>query len=452
MPGLFTTLTTAADTLDVCQKILSTIGNNISNSSTPGYAKQRITTVPLAFDPQAGLAGGVTASQLQSSRNEYAESAVWRNGQAAGRSEQLSSELQAIEPLFDVTGDGGVPAALNKFFASVSSWTLAPNDTVARQAVLDQADQLAQRFNENATGLANASQALDERIRGGTDAVNQLTAEIGTLNTELRNQAQSRSNPALDAQLHSALESLSECVDFTALKQSDGSFVVLLGGGVPLAMGDQTYAISADTSGGTATIRDAQGNDITADLTGGKLGALVTMKNDLLPDYTSRLNALAASVADGVNNVLAAGIVPSGNAGAPLFSYNLASDAAFTLGTTGITADQLAAALPGASGGNGNALNLVALGSANQSNGMTFTQSYAEVAARVGQAASGAEQDSQTQNDLLVQARSMRDQISTVSLNEEAALLMQYQRAYQATARLITTLDNLTGDTINMMQ
>ena len=143
MPGLFTTLASAANSLGVYSKVLETTSNNINNSSTPGYAKQRMFTQAQAFDPARGLPGGTTAGDLESSREVHAESAVWRNTFAFSSSSQISTELINIEPLFDVTGDGGVPASLNHFFSAVSSWSLAPNDSVARTTVLNRASQAA---------------------------------------------------------------------------------------------------------------------------------------------------------------------------------------------------------------------------------------------------------------------------------------------------------------------
>jgi flagellar hook-associated protein 1 FlgK len=83
---------------------------------------------------------------------------------------------------------------------------------------------------------------------------------------------------------------------------------------------------------------------------------------------------------------------------------------------------------------------------------MTFIQAYGSLASEVGQAVQQATNNQTTQNDLLIQARAMRSAISDVSLDEEATRLMTYQRAYEATAKLVTTLDSLTQTTINMFR
>ena len=113
---------------------------------------------------------------------------------------------------------------------------------------------------------------------------------------------------------------------------------------------------------------------------------------------------------------------------------------------------EVTATLPGAPGGNGNALNLAALDDAPQAGGMTFTQSYASLASQVGQSLNSATEDRQTQQDLLDQARTTRSNAESVSLDEEATQMIEYQRAYQATARVVTILNDLTETVMNMLE
>jgi len=452
MPGLFSALTTSANTLDVYEQVFQSISDNIENANTPGYAKQQLSPVPMPFDPAAGLSGGVAPGQLESSRNQYAESMVESDNSAWGYSNELSSQLSSIQPLFDVTGDSGLPNALNQFFQSFSALSVTPNDTVARSTVLNYAEQLAQQFNGMATGLTNASTAVNSALENDTGAINTLTSQLAALNQQIQNNG-GQANTATDAAMYNDLESLSQYTDFTALHQSDGTVTVLMGNQTPVVMGNQSYAISAQTDDtGTVSIEDSNGNDVTSELTGGSLKALVDMNNTNLPEYLGQLNQLAAGVADSVNGVLAAGVDENGDPGAPLFSYDSSDDAAFSIQFTGMTTDQLAAATADAPGGNGNAIALNQLGTSSEIDGMTFMQFYGQLADQVGTDVQTSQNNATTQQDLLTQARSARSNISSVSLDEEAAELIEYQNAYQATAQLVTTLDSLTQTTTQMLQ
>ena len=452
MPGLFNTLTTAADALGVFSQALNTVGNNVENSGTPGYARQDFTAVAQPFDLRMGLQGGVAAGEVQNSRDEYAEQAVWADQQAFGEADQSVTELTGIQPLFDVTGASGIPAALDGLFQSFSALSVSPNDAVARNNVLSSATELTQQFNSAVTGLGNASLSLNQKIASAAATINGLTQQIAQLNTQIDSDPQNASDPSVDASLHNALESLAEYANVTVLRQPGGSVTVLLDGQTPLVMGDRQYAIQASSASGAAVVQDASGKDVTAQVTGGRLAAMINIKNTVLPGYCNSLNQLAAGISDQVNNALLNGVDQSGNQGAQLFRYNSLSDAAATFQVTGITTDQLAAALPSAPGGNGNALNLAALANSPQVGGMTFTQYYSSLASQVGQSLDTATEDQTTQQDLLDQARTTRSDTEGVSLDTEAIKMLEYQRAYQATSHMVTMLNDLTQSLMDMLQ
>src|SRR4249919_504956 len=103
MSNLLASLVSSADTLEAYGRVLEATQNNVSNASTPGYAKQRIDLYTLPFDPEGGATGGVRAGQLQSTRNEYAEQAVRHQSTGLGYERQLSDSLTVLQTNFDIT-------------------------------------------------------------------------------------------------------------------------------------------------------------------------------------------------------------------------------------------------------------------------------------------------------------------------------------------------------------
>ena len=131
-----------------------------------------------------------------------------------------------------------------------------------------------------------------------------------------------------------------------------------------------------------------------------------------------------------MNGTLSQGIDENGTAPATdLFTYNATTGAAITLAVNPLTPDQLAAALPGATGGNGNALAVASLANAKTTNGYAFAQFYGTIGGQVGSDLAFAKNDASTQQSLLNQAQTLRQQMSGVSLNEEAENLMEFQRS-----------------------
>ena len=218
-----------------------------------------------------------------------------------------------------------------------------------------------------------------------------------------------------------------------------------------------------------AYIHDSAARDVTGQFTGGRLGALLDMHNRALAAFLGdgtqpgEINRLAQTFADRVNAILTAGNVSDGpppQTGVPLFTYDTtnATRAAASLALDpAITADQLAAIDPGPPyASNGTALKLVALANpqnaADKIDTFSYIEFYGNLAAGVGRELSRASDQQDSQKQLVAQARSLRQQISGVSLDEQAVRLIEFQRAYQANAKLVTVLADMTLTAVNLLR
>ena len=320
--------------------------------------------------------------------------------------------------------------------------------------MLAAAGQAATAFNQNAIGIQQASSNLNNETNSTVANINQIASDIAAINQQYRSNSQATQDAGLDARLNSDLESLSQLVNYTAIKTSDGSTSIFVGGQTPLVQADQTYALSADLSHPQTAILDSQGNDVTAQLTaaGGSLGAILQEKNVTLPGYLGSLNNLAQGFADQVNTALGQGVDLNGNPPATnLFNYNAAQGVAFTFSVTNITGSQIAAASAGAPGGNGNAIAIAQLANQASLNGFTFTQAYGNLGGQVGRDVAAAQQNQTAQQGLLSQAQQARATASGVDLNAEASKILQFQQSYQAIGKVVTVLNTLTDTIMNMM-
>jgi flagellar hook-associated protein 1 FlgK len=475
MSNLLTMLLNSASTLDTYGRVLDTAQNNVANASTAGYAKQSMDLYALPFDPNSGSTGGVRAGELVSSRNEYAEQSVRAQTSSLGQQQQMVSSLTSVQSVFDISGNQGIPKALNDLFQSFSAWATSPNSQATSQTVIQRATEVAQSFAQAANALGSQAHDTEQQIRQNVDQVNQLVGQLQGYNKLAM--AGNRGDAGLDAQVHATLENLSGLVDFTAANQADGTVTVMLNGNQLLLAADKQYQISfaltqSDTppptypnSPATAHIKSSDGNDITSKTTGGQLGALLNVRNTVLSSYIGDayqpgdLNTMARQFADRVNQVLSSGTTSDGQAGVALFTYDSTNDTAVASSLTvdsNVTPAQLVAADPGPPAvSNGIPLALsqltTPLQDADKIDGLSYTEFYGGLASRVGGQLKNSTNSQEVQQSLLAQAKNLRQQVSGVSLDEEAAILIEFQRAYQANSKFMTVLDQLTQTTIDLI-
>jgi len=389
-----------------------------------------------------------------------------------GEYQQLQASLTPLQTAFDVSSSSAIPSALNQLFQSFSNWSAQPNDATAQANVISAAQQTAAAFQQTAAQLTTIRSATEATMRSTVAQINQDAAQIQAYNVAVSKEG--GSNASLDSQLYSALEDLSSLTDVQVIPGNGSTVTVLLGGQTPLVIGEQMNAlqVQSNTSAGgnsppNVSIVDSTNKDVTSLVTSGSLYGLLTVRNSLIPSLAGGgqqvgdLNTLAKGLADAVNNVLAQGSTtstPPYQAGAPMFTYNSTSPtgvAASLSVNPALTPGQLAAADPGPPVvSNGTALKLAGLDNATggQINGLSFTQYFSTLVSRVGTAASNANTAASAQAQLVTQAKNLRQQISGVSIDDEAVNLIQLQSSYQAVSKVVTIVDQLTQTLMNMVQ
>jgi flagellar hook-associated protein 1 len=470
MGNLFTALNSAGQALEAFQRAIDVTQGNVTNANTPGYVKQ--VAEMQTIDPGSSTQIGGIMEQTKDTRSQFAETAVQQQVSLLGEFQQLQASLTPLQTAFDVSSSSAIPSALNQLFQSFSNWSTQPNDATAQANVINAAQQTATAFQQTAAQLSSISGSTDATLRSTVAQINQDAAKIQAYNVAVSEQG--GSNASLDSQLYSTLEDLSSLADVQVIPGNGSSVTVLLGGQTPLVIGDQLNALQVQSVASNAqngppnvSIVDSTNKDVTAGITSGSLYGLLTVRNSLIPSLAGGgqqvgdLNTLAKGVADAVNNLLAQGSTtpsPPYQTGVPLFTYDSTSpaDVAASLSLNpAVTPSQLAATDPGPPPvSNGIALKLAGLNNATggQINGLSFTQYFGSLVSRVGNAASDANTSASAQAQLVTQAKNLRQQISGVSMDEEAVNLVQLQSSYQAVSKVVNIVDQLTQALMNMVQ
>lgn len=455
MASLSSALSVAVQSLNAASGALQITNNNIANANTPGYTEEMPVLLEAApiEDGSLSVGTGVEFEGYQSVRDELLQTQINQETTAQGGANAQLSSLQAIEPTF-TTSTSDIGTEMSALFSSISSLSTDPTSASSRQAVLTAGSNLATAFNTASNTLTSQQTGLNTQVTQDVSQINELTKQIAALNPQIAEAtASGQESGTLQDQQDELVLKLSALTNVSVTQSPTGE-TVTTGNGTALVAGSQSFALQTATGsdGTTVQVEDQSGNNITLQLTGGDLGGTIQTRDTTIPGLLTQLNTLANQFATAMNAAQAEGYDQNGTAGAALFSSG-ASGVAITAGNiTMATSDPaaIAASSDGTSGSNGNLANLTAVQTTALPSGQTPTDSYASLVYQVGSLTSNANAESTATAASLVQLNDQLSSVSGVSIDQESANLITYQQAYEAAARVVTTIQALFTVTMSM--
>jgi flagellar hook-associated protein 1 len=456
MSDLFTMLGIAARALDAQRFGLDVTGQNIANVNTPGYTRRSIDLAEVPpLDPQSP-GGGVDVLGVRSARAPLIEARLRFEQPATAREQTIADHLAIVETGLGNAGTS-LDALLTRFYNTYGALAQDPTSATARQQVVTEAQTLTRAFNDVAGRLGTAQRNADTELRASVSQVNELADQLADLNTAIIGAGEDHDVSALRDQQSLALGKLAQLIDIGVVQRQDGGIDVTIGNGRALVVGGQSYGLTATstTAQGFASIfssgADVQTN-ITSEITGGQIGGLIQVRDVLVSNYANQLDQLAYAVATDVNTLARSGYDVNGTAGTDFFVQPAATAGAARLMavSSAVASDPrlvVAAAVP-TPGNNDIAKSIAALqGVAIAGTATTPIDAWGNLLYRVATDSHTASQLQASHLDVQQQLEQLRNQISGVSLDEEAAMLIRFQRAYEANARFFSVV----GDTLDQL-
>lgn len=465
--GLFGTLGLAARSLQTQQAGIEVSGHNLANVNNPAYSRQRLdidatTPVPTFLGPQGTGAEATAIQQVRSAlvdmriQAETSVTGYWEAQQVALQYAQasLGQEISTVASLDDTSAQQGIAEGLAELFNAFQSLSLQPTSLAERQALLMKASTLADQFNQVAARLDALTAGLDDALATDVAKVNELLAGVADLNDQIITAELNSGAVANDLRdlRQAKIEELAKLVNVDAVAQSDGGINISIGGVLMVSDKNVLDTLEVyDAGSGQMLVRAATaGTTITP--TGGSMAGTIDVRDGAVAQLAGDMDALAALLVSEVNTAHAAGFSLTGSTGADFFTGTDAGTIAVNSALLDDPSLIQASGTSGAVGDNAVALALAQLATkthASLSN-QTFGQSFGQTVAAVGQSlatANGQLADQQIVQQLLLQQRSS---ISGVSIDEEMANLTIFQRAYQASARLMTVVDEMLETLVNL--
>lgn len=431
---------------------INVTNTNVANSETEGYTRQKAV---LQTDND-----GVDVTTVKRIYSSFLTTRLQLAIQNLGTLDAKQESLSSVEVVFNESDASGLSSALSDFWNSWADLVNDPSDSSARSILASHADTLATTLNTMSSDLSDIQDSLDDTVADTVSSVNQLVTQIAAMN---QNVAQSEaagldSNADKDS-LNSLVTDLSELIGISTYYDDTGRISITLENGKPLLEGTTTWSLSTAThsatglqdvtwvaEGGTETV-------ISDDISAGKLSGYLEVRDGTIPSCQAELDTLAAAIISQVNAQHTTGFNLAGETGISFFTGSSASDIAVNTDILN-DSDKIAASatLDGIPDDGTVASAIVDLQDTPLLNSGTSTLSdyYAALVGKVGSTVSSATAEYEAQTSVVTACQTQQDSVSAVSLDEELVNLTLYQNAYEAAAKIMTTLDELMQTVINM--
>ena len=455
MGGLSGTLGIAINALMADQGSLEVTANNIANANTPGYTREQA----ILAEQQPVQIGnllfgeGVVLQSIQSIRDPVLELRIQQENQIQGQLGSFIGGANQIQALFNETQGVGLESVISQFFNSFQALSTDPTSLPLRQGVLSAAQSLVDAFHQASASLQQIQTGLDQTVTQDVTQVNLLASEIAKVNAQISSaRVSGQSAGALIDQRTQLVNQLSNLIGLNITNNESGTYTISTENGTPLVVGVQSFTLQTqmDPASGTQHVYFNQ-NDITSTITEGALGGTLQVRDQTVPSVLNSLDTLAASIVSSVNAQHSAGYDLSGNPGGNFFTpLTGTAGAATQISLTVTNPAQIAASSDGTPGSNGNALALASIENQPIVSGQTATDFYAGMVNNIGSQVSFADSRQQAESALILQLQNQLNSVSGVSIDQEAANLVMFQQAYEASAKVVSIVSQLMQTTINM--
>lgn len=495
-------LNIGVNALEAMQQAQSVVSNNISNANTPGYVQETAVLQEGAPFPPAGdqmIAGQISQGSEVGSVSRQTNAFINRQDRLNQGTQQMyathSQNLTQIESILNEPSSSSIQNQLDQFFQSWQTLSTDSTNTAARQAVIAQAQTLGQTFQTISSQTELLQQGLATTVSGQLGELNQYATQVASLNKQIvTTQRLGQSPNTLLDQRASFLDKMSQLANVSYNAQTDGSVTVSLGSGAnTFSLVDATGAHTLPSNllptnqnqyvGSNASSFSAPSGFSLSDITSGAIAGNVQSIDDT-SGLLAHLDTFLQQFAKSVNTVQSQGYDANNTAGTSIFTTTPTTPAGNTVLQVSTTflaqngTDLIAASgVSGQGGDNSNAVAMAnlqnqtsastsavvangpsvsytelfssSLQSASYSASGTFDQYLGSLVSNVGTEAATVNSSGKTANALAQQSSNMRQSVSGVSTDQEAAKMVEYENTYNAAAKFISVFNQMLQTLIN---
>lgn len=451
------------------QSAIQTTSHNITNKSTEGYSRQKVDfqTNPSVGEGRYQIGTGVRMANISRVNNPWIEKQLETENSNFSRLDQKTQALARLESTMNEQSVKGMNDSISNFFNSFRELANTPESAVARTQVREAGMGLVKQFQDAHRQIADVKVDMNKNIEFAIAQVNSLAKEISGTNEKIQQIEINGSDTANDERDHRdmLLKKMSELVNISYAEDKKTGMVNVTAGKAAVLVAGTTHSqlkTASAPSGQMLILHELSPGgsqlDITDRFTQGKVGAALEVRDQTTQGMLDNLNDLAYNIANEVNrahregydrqNIAGSNFFELANPAEPFSVENLKLSSEIVKDVSRIAA----AAKPNAPGDN-TVANLIhnLQGRRMMEDGKySYDDFYNSKVSEIGILAQRSTSELDSQRNTLEQLTNIRESISGVSLDEEAAKLIEYQKSFEASARLVTTADEMFDTILNL--
>lgn len=459
--------------MQTSQKGLQTVSHNIANKNTEGYSRQRVEqqSSPPIGSGKTQMGTGATVKAVRSIKNDFLEKQIQNETEKLGYQNSRSENLTRVEQVFNEQINKGLNRFIGEFFNSFRELATSPESAASRTLVRESGKALVNDFRRVNDQLVSIQEDIDRQIENEVQLINSMTSEIASLNEKIsvveiqgRNANDERDRRDL------LLKQLGDKIDIKYTENEVGQVNVMAGSNATLVSGFTSSELLTQPSakfeghryGALKIILQPSETtapvEVTNQFKGGRIGAALEVRDDYVEGLLNELDEVAYSVNTEVNKIHIDGIDRNNRNGVLFFDLlkggkdnaaaNMQLNETIEKDPSRITAGMTA---------NGPGDNRIANRIADIQNKKSLLDGtasiddfYTSMVGKVAVTVNKANMTAEHQNGIVDQLKNIRESISGVSLDEETTKMIELQKSFDASARVIRTADEMFDTVLNL--
>lgn len=467
--------------LNVSKKSLETTGHNLANANTEGYSRQRVVQTSNTPISKGGLIHGTGARIVNVNRvhDEFIEKRLNASISEHEYFKERSLQLEQVENIFNEIDNEGLNKILNRFYNSFRDLANQPENETIRSVVRDNAALVVKDFHRIRNTVDSIARNIDQKLQMDVGGINQTIEHLSVLNKKIASlEVVNAETGDLRDQRDLAIRDLSQYFKIQAYVDERGNYNISARGVGTLVSGGEYQRLavlsnpkedSANNMAGSVEVvfENRPNNPITKKFVDGTFTSLLKVRNEDIQKLQSGIDDLAYEFMKTTNAVHRRGFVSrqievdeNGNpammdkkgptTGLNFFKEPLQRDgAALMIDLSSSVKDDLSniatSIEPNSPGDNRIAIGISKLQHEKILDDETTTieEKFLSMVGEVGMKAGKATLDSEQSDGILSQTKALRERLSGVSIDEETANMVRYQQAYDASAKVIKSADEM---------